>query len=83
MPPQHNPVAVKLSSAVSSLPLLRSDPPWVNLFVVDVDGNPFAEHQFHRGGVAELHRGFDNQVNALVGGRDAVQVHRIVNGRVP
>lgn len=54
-----------------------------NLFVVDVDGDPLAEHQLHGGRVAELHRGFDDQVNAFVGSRDAVQVHRVVDGGVP
>lgn len=52
----------------------------VNLLVVDVDSNPLAEHQLHGGGVAELDRGFDDQVNALVRRRDAVEVNGIVDG---
>lgn len=54
-----------------------------NLLVVDVDGDPLAQHQLHAGRVAQLHRGFDDQVNSLVGGRDPVEVHRVVDGRVP
>lgn len=55
----------------------------MNLFVVDVDGNPLAEHQLHGCRVAQLHCGFDDQVNALIGGRDSIEVYRIVDGRVP
>lgn len=55
----------------------------INLFVVDVDSDPLADHQLHGGGVAELHRGFDDQVDALVGRCDPVEVYRIVDGRVP
>lgn len=46
--------------------LIKSDPSCNNLLVVDVDRNPLAEHQLHGGRVAELHRGFDDQVDALV-----------------
>lgn len=55
----------------------------INLLVVDVYGDPLAQHQFQGGRVAELHRGFHDQVNPLVGRRDAVQVHGVVNGGVP
>lgn len=54
-----------------------------NLFVVDVDGDPLADDQLHGGWMTELHGGFDDQVDALVGRRDAVKVHRVVDGRVP
>lgn len=60
--------------------LIKSDPSCSNLLVVDVDSDPLAEHQLHGGRVAELHRGFDDQVNAFVRRRDAVEVHRIVDG---
>lgn len=33
--------------------------------------------------MTELHSGFDDQVNAFVGRRDAVKVHRVVDGRIP
>lgn len=55
----------------------------MNLFVVDVYSDPLAQHQLQGGRVAELHCGFHNQVNTLVGRRDAVEVHGVVNGRVP
>lgn len=61
-------------------PRTKSDPSCINLLVVDVDSDPLAEHQLHRGRVAELHRGFDDQVDALVRGRDPVEVHRIMDG---
>lgn len=51
-----------------------------HLFVVDVDGDALAEHQLHGGRVAELHRGFDDQVDAFVWRRDPVEVHRVVDG---
>lgn len=54
-----------------------------DLLVVDVDGDPLAQHQLHARRVAQLHRGFDDQVNALVGRRDPIEVHRVVDGRVP
>lgn len=52
----------------------------INLFVVDVDSNPLAEHQLHGGRVAELHRGFNDQVDAFIWRRDPVEVNRIMNG---
>lgn len=52
----------------------------MNLLVVDVHSNPLAQHQLQGGWVAELHRGFHDQVNTLVGGSDAIEVHRVVNG---
>lgn len=55
----------------------------LNLLVVDVYSDPLAQHQFQGGRVAELHSGFHDQVNALVGRRDAIEVHRVVNGGVP
>lgn len=55
----------------------------IDLFVVDVDSDPLAEHQVHGGRVAELHGAFDDQINAFVRRRDAVEVHRIVDGWVP
>lgn len=51
-----------------------------HLLVVDVDGDPLAEHQLHGGGVAELHRGFDDQVDAFVRRRDPVEVRRVMDG---
>ena len=60
--------------------LTSSDLICVNLFVVDVDSDPLAEHQLHGGGVAELDRGFDDQVNAFVRRSDAVEVNGIVDG---
>lgn len=59
-------------SAVDWPALIKSAPPCMNLFVVDVDGDPLAEHQLHGGRVAELHCGFNDQVNAFIRGRDAV-----------
>lgn len=52
----------------------------IHLFVVDVDSDPLAEHQLHGGGVAELHRGFDDQVDAFVRRRDAVEMHGVMDG---
>lgn len=52
----------------------------MNLFVVDIDSNPLAEHQLHGGRVAELYCGFDNQVDAFIGRRDPIEMHRIMNG---
>lgn len=54
-----------------------------NLLVVDVYGDPLAKHQLQGGRVAELHRGFHDQINTLVGRCDAIEVHGVVNGRVP
>lgn len=71
---------VPLCRGLTSPHLIHTRPACLHLFVVDVDGNPLAQHQLHGGGVAELHRGFDDQVNAFVRGRDAVEVHRVVDG---
>lgn len=38
----------------------------IHLFVIDVDGDAFTQHQLHGGRVAELHRGFDDQVDAFM-----------------
>lgn len=55
----------------------------MNLLVVDVHCNPLAKHQLHGGGVAELHRGFNDQVDALIWWGDPVQVNRIMDGGIP
>lgn len=75
--------AVLLVTPRSSASVPSNNGHLTNLLVVDVDGDPLAQHQLHARRVAQLHRGFDDQVNALVGGRDAVEVHRVVDGRVP
>lgn len=56
------------------------DPSCINLLVVNVNSDPLAEHQLHVGRMAELHCGFDDQVNAFVGRCDSVEMHRIVDG---
>ena len=58
-----------------SEPPLGCGPLSTHLLVVDVDSDPLADHQLHGGGVAELQRYLGDQVDALVGRRDAVEVH--------
>ena len=53
------------------------------LLVVDVDGDPLPEDQLHVGGVCELHGCLDDEVDALPWTGDAVEVRRVVDGRVP
>ena len=48
---------------------------WTHLLVVDVDSDSLADHQLHGGRVAELQRYLGDQVDALVGRGDAVEVH--------
>lgn len=71
------------SSASVSSSRAHPDPSLADLLVVDVDGDPLAKHQLHARRVAQLHCGLDDKVNALVGGRDPIEVHRVVDGRVP
>ena len=59
---------------------------WVphgHLLVVDVDRDPLAKDQLHGGGVAELDSHLDDQVDALIGAGDPVQVDRVMDGGVP
>lgn len=55
----------------------------MNLLVVDVHCDPLPKHQLHGGGMAELHRGLNDQVDPLIWWSDPVEVNRIMDGGIP
>ena len=50
------------------------------LSLVHVDADAFPQHEFHGGGMTEPHHDLDDEVNSLIVGRDAVEMHRVVYG---
>ncbi len=72
-------IIIVLIKCLSSLSLTV----FPDLFVVDVNSDPLAQHQLHRRRVTELNRGFHDQVDPLAGRRDPVQMDGVVDGGIP